>query len=425
MTPPTDELTRMLQGAADDVLERGSVDAPDTPRLWSRGRRGTWAARAGAAALVAAAVALVTTVALVMRPAQAALPAEGAPVSYPEFVSELFVGAYRDGTVPVFGVVDVPAWGEGPPDRYVIDRAGLLAQVRGTNLLSTGGALAPDGRHLFTGEGVGDLADGTVVRPISTDATVLARTDTRVAWSPDSRHVLVDTTGGPAVLDTRTDVVLRPGPGDATVRAAGWRDTSTVLGLREVSVDGRTVLEVVTRPLAGGGWTVVSVVGGGDPGGGIAAVHASPDGTRILLLRTPSGGSGARAATLVDVRSGERIALGGSAANTPVDWDSCPPVWRGDQPLLALGGLREPGSRTAVLAFSGRLDVQCVSLAGDELTGTADPLSAGVERERVWRVALPAAGGLALVAVVWMLVALRRSRREGERFLPMIWVQRY
>jgi hypothetical protein len=70
--------------------------------------------------------------------------------------------------------------------------------------------------------------------------------------------------------------------------------------------------------------------------------------------------------------------------------------------------------------FSGRLGVGCLSLAGNELTGAADPRSAGLLREQVWRVALPLGGALAAIVLVWSGVALRRSHRRGERFLPWI-----
>ena len=49
MTPSTEELTRLLTGAADDIVERDRVPGPDAPVLWRRGRRTTWRARRGAA----------------------------------------------------------------------------------------------------------------------------------------------------------------------------------------------------------------------------------------------------------------------------------------------------------------------------------------------------------------------------------------
>jgi uncharacterized membrane protein YgdD (TMEM256/DUF423 family) len=39
---------------------------------------------------------------------------------------------------------------------------------------------------------------------------------------------------------------------------------------------------------------------------------------------------------------------------------------------------------------------------------------------QLWVAALPYGGVLALVGLVWMVVALRRSRRHGERFLPAV-----
>ena len=43
MSPSTHELTRILTGAADDIVERGTVRGPDAPMMWRRGRWATWA----------------------------------------------------------------------------------------------------------------------------------------------------------------------------------------------------------------------------------------------------------------------------------------------------------------------------------------------------------------------------------------------
>lgn len=91
-----------------------------------------------------------------------------------------------------------------------------------------------------------------------------------------------------------------------------------------------------------------------------------------------------------------------------------------NEPLTASGGLNRPTDGAAVVELSDRLDFGCVSLAGNQLTGVADPRPAGVVREQVWSVVLPVAGALVVVALVWSAVALRRSRRRGERFLPWI-----
>ena len=44
----------------------------------------------------------------------------------------------------------------------------------------------------------------------------------------------------------------------------------------------------------------------------------------------------------------------------------------------------------------------------------------GVWRDRIWRLVLPLGGILVLAGGVWMVVALRRSRKHGEDFLPMV-----
>lgn len=425
MTPPTDELSRMLRGTADEIVDRAHLPGPDTPELWRRGRRVTWVARAGGAGLVAIAVVLAAAVVLVMRPAPATVPAEGASLTYPEFVSELFPGTYRGGPVPVFGFVTAPQ--ETTSRVYAIDRGGLLSAVRGTSPLSGGGVLAPDGLHLLVEDGIVDLAVGSLIRPMATDEVARGRTSSEGVWAPDSQHVLVDTANGPAVLDLFANVVVAPAAEDRTVLPAGWRDAATLLGVRVSSAEGEPSLEIVTRGIKENGWTPVSRVEVGEVEGQVfpGAAHASPDGSRILLNYPTSTASDAGWAALVDTDTGQRVAFTGADADDVPAWDGCPPVWQGNQPLTTSGGLRRPGDQATVLEFSGRMDLGCVTLAGNELTGTAEPNPPGVLREQVWRVVLPVGGALALIGAVWMALALRRSRRHGERFLPMIYVQRF
>ena len=98
-------------------------------------------------------------------------------------------------------------------------------------------------------------------------------------------------------------------------------------------------------------------------------------------------------------------------------------MWQAGQPLLADGGLRRPATGESVLRFSGSAEHGCVSLAGNELTGAPAPGAAGAWQERAWALwlaALPVGGVLLLVGTIWMVVALRRSRKHGEDFLPMI-----
>jgi hypothetical protein len=420
MTPSTDELARVLRSSAADLVDRANLPGPDATALWGRGRRARTLARAAIAGLAAVTVLLVAALALVMRPVTPTEPADGVPSTYPAFVSDLFPGSFEPGPVAVFGLV--AATGEGPVNAFVVNRSGLLDAVSGSSPAGEGGVLAPDGHHLLTPEGIADLRDGSVVRPMRGEPNPGGQIGSDARWSPDSVHVLVDTAAGPTVIDSFANPVWVPSGDDGEVLPAGWLDASTAMGVRERAVDGIRTLELVTRGLGETGWTAVrpidvgAVEGQAVPG----TVHASPDGSRLLLRYPVASSSDAGWGVLVDTRTGQRVAFAGGDRSTVVGWDACTPVWQRNEPLTASGGLHRPADGAAVVEFSGRLELGCVSLAGNELTGSADPRSAGLLREQVWRVALPLGAALGVVALVWSAVALRRSHRRGERFLPWI-----
>jgi len=432
MTAPTDELAHALRGAADDIVERAHPRAVDPTTIWKRGRRAAWAARAAAVGLAAAVLAWVATIGLVMRPGPETLPADGSGLTYPQFVTELFPGSYSAGSVPVFGTVHLP---EGASMRtYVIERNGLLSLVPGPSPLATEGTLAPDGRHVLTPEGVVDLRDATLARPNAADPLIggdnVIESDGR--WSPDSQHVSIPTDWGPAVVDLRANLTTQPlgGKDDDLIAVAGWRDDQTLVGVRETAGEGAPVLEVVSRTLSEERWTAETRIEIPQQirAGGPSFVHASPDGSQLLLRFPDQTDSGSENAVHIDARSGKPVPLAGDDGPATARWDGCAPAWQDNLPLRSSGGLHRPGAATTVVEFSGRLDLGCVALAGTELTGTPDPHSAGVTRERVWRAALPVAAGLTLITAVWVVVALRRSRRlerPGKRWLPMIYVQRF
>jgi len=426
MSPSTDELTRLLPGAAHDIVERGTVREPDAPMLWRRGRRVTWAGRAAAALIVAVVTVIVATGGLLLSGLPVATPAQGGAPTYPEVVSDLFVQDRKAVSGEIFGLVAATPSDSQPDDTLVIERQGSLATLRtpassrGEHLrLSSGAALslAPDGRRAWTSEGILDLDDGFMTQPL---AGSLASIGVPGVWSPDSEHVLIDTGDGPAVLNRYADIVLSPAPGDEEVRPAGWGDASSVLAVRP-SVDGR--LDIVTRGLTDPTWqtvarvAIVAVDGVGAP----SRLFAPPDGSRLLLIW--ADGSVPERSVLVDARTGSEVPLAGQTSATTVAWDTCDPVWQAGQPLLAYSGLRRPATGESVLTFSGHRQHGCVSVAGNELTGAPATGAAGAWQERAWQLwlaALPYGGALALVGLVWMVLALRRSRRHGERFLPMV-----
>jgi hypothetical protein len=434
MTHRTDELTRLLAGAADDLVERERVPGPDTSLLWRKGRRTTWLTRGAAAGLAAALVLVAGALVAVVRAAPVSVPSDGTSLTYPQLVSDLFTGRDHAAPGPVFGLVALPPVDHQGSTTGVIDRSGALTGLPrwptpGTtadldSLEDPGGALAPDGIHLLIREGIVDLTDGTLTRPLLVDGVSQVAIGSRAVWSPDSRHVALGTFEGPFVLDHFADVVLGPAPGDRGVMLAGWRDDATVLGLRSPSTTAGAAFDIIARGLADPGWTTVTTISAdavkvADAAGQVSpsAVFTSPDGSRLLLV--DRGGH----SVLVDTTTGQRVAFAGAAsASTDVPWDGCAPVWQDDQPLRASGGLRRPGDGAPVLTFADRVDAGCVTLAGNELTGIAGPGRATAER--VWSAFLPVFWVLLLVGVVslivWMVLALRRSRKHGEDFLPMI-----
>ena len=458
MTRSTDELTRLLVGAAGDIVERERVPGPDAPSLWRRGRRTTWLARGAAAGLAAALVLVGGALVAVVRDRPATMPSDGTSLTYPRLVSDLFTEGDAAEPGPVFGLVALPPLDHRGSHTGVIDRSGVLSglprwsgsttTIDLDSLEDPGGALAPDGVHLLIRDGIVDLTDGSLTRPLMVEGVSQVALDGRAVWSPDSRHIAVGTLQGPLVLDSFADVVTqrRRAPGDTNVLLAGWLDNATVVGVRtpsgpplgapapgtpgtpETAGAATAALDIVARGLGEADWSTLSVVSpdavkAAGTGGlaSLTAAYASPDGSRLLLV----GRDGHSA--LVDTVTGQPVAFAGAEsasgpAPTSVTWDACDPVWQDDQPLLADGGLHRPGDRRAVLAFADRVQAGCVTLAGNELTGTPAPGRAS--SEQVWRIALPVFWALALVAAlaltVWTVVALRRSRRHGEDFLPML-----
>lgn len=435
MTAPTDGLEPELRRASLQVMGHEHPVSPAPQHLWTKGRRRIWAARTAAAGLVVAAVTVVATVALVMRPERSTLPADGSSLHYPQFVTDLFPGRYQSGPEPVFGWVVSTEPGNALLTR-VIDRSGILKDVQSDSSLATNpGSLAPDGLHLLSADGVVDLEDGSLIQPNVADPYVGAdHVLGRGIWAPDSQHVLIDTGQGPAVLDLFADVSSPPSEGaaDDDIAIAGWRGPQTIIGVRNVVEGDQLRPQVVSRALTSATWTVDAPIALGPASrqDAPARVSSSPDGSHLLLQWSEGNGeAGRHSAVLVDSRSGRLLPLR-EGAQVATEWDGCTPVWRGNEPLRASGGLRNPADDTPlVMAFSDRRDgLGCVTLAGDQLTGSPDARSEGVVREQVWRVALPVACALALITAIWVVVALRRSRRierPGKRWLPMIYVQRF
>ena len=146
MTRSTDELTRMLRGAADDIVDRERVYDPEVPVLWRRGRRTTWAGRGAAAVIAVLVLFLAVTGGLSLTGIAPTVPAVGGTLTYPRVVSDMFVNQLPAGDGPVFGLVGTEPTASQPDDILVIRRRGALASLQTANpsngepaILSRGG----------------------------------------------------------------------------------------------------------------------------------------------------------------------------------------------------------------------------------------------------------------------------------------------
>lgn len=424
MSAPDDQLSRVLRGAAEGILGQPDLRGPDADSLWREGRRVTWAARVAAGGLVAAVVLMVLAMVLVVRPAPASLPADGGDPAYPTFISDLFPGGHEVSTTSVFALVDGERGAPGQMSTYVVTRGGGLDAVHPADVDLAGAVLAPDGLHALTEAGIVDLTDG-YVGPLLSDSPLRERSyPGRAVWSPDSAHVAVDTVKGPVVVDLFSDAVVVPTPDDAAIRVVGWSGPSTVLGVLDGGPGSAGGLKLLSRQLGAARWVPTGTVIA--PPSGVAnarptGVWISPDGSRVLLDYDGTIGAGGRSWVVVDTATGMPLPLAGTAAPAVLAWDQCAPVWRDDRPLLAHGGVTDPVDGSAVIAFAGRIPMGCVQVAGADLTGRPDPSTAAHLRERAYGVVLPVGGVLAVVGGIWLVIALRRSRRNGERFLPMLY----
>lgn len=408
----TSSLHQAMTDLAAEVPEWTTPPPPEP--LWTRGRRARRLARITSVALVAAVVVLLASGLTVLRSAPTrTVPAGEGRLTYPTVVREWFPLTLPSDEPPVFGLVVAP--NANSTGLYAVMRTGILATVPGPSMLQGARSIAPDGVHVMATEGIVDLGEGLLTRTVNEATPSEERTGTGGLWSRDSQHVLVATAEGPVVFDLFANRVLEPALGDADVLPAGWSGPSTVLGVRVRSEGDVPGADILSRALGDSRWQTVARVDVSDVDTPLNA-YASPEGSRLLLIGAD------RRALLVDTQSGTRLPLGSSAA--PAGWDICEPVWRGQEPLLAGGGLRR-ASGESVMSFSGPMDLECIRLAGDVLTGDPQVDTAAAARERTVLVLLSLAGVLGLIGAGWIIVGLRESRRRGERFLPMIYVQRF
>jgi hypothetical protein len=222
--------------------------------------------------------------------------------------------------------------------------------------------------------------------------------------------------------------------GDALL-LAGWPDDDTVVGIWRRGVD---TFAVLTWRLGDARWadgaTLTWPGWEDDPQ---AAASVSPDGSRLLLLRSVDhGDSGADPGTEAQVFDASTGALVGfPVGDVPaseagwtqgsfLSWEGfgCRPAWRGDVPVITDGGVRlanGPAGDELVSISSGFGRGICPSFAGDELQGVPVSNLGAVWRERLRTWGLPLAVLVLIGLAVWGF-GRRQNWREHPKPLPAI-----
>ena len=452
MTDSTTRLREALSQIAadhpDDVPDPATLDA-----IWRTGSRRRWRARAGVVATLGVVALLVLGAFVPWGVPTASVPATppGLPLaSYPEHVAmpwrphvtstpgltSLVVPGTQQDRVGVYAVGP-----QGTVSFAALD--GVAAGSPPSVIPGQALAVSPDGRWLATASALLDVVSGNRVAITTTDRSGEAAQGTGAvpSWSPDSSRVLYPTVPSLAgaeavVVDLAGGVQAVPpaGVGDALL-LSGWTDEETVVGLWRRSADEFTVL---TWSLGDDRWSNGATVSW--PGweeGPQAAASVSPDGSKLLLLRSvdsiESGTNPGTQAQVFDTSTGALVGFpvgdvpaseAGWAEGSFLSWEGygCRPAWRGDVPVITDGGVRladgPAGEELVSISSAFGTDV-CPAFAGNELRGEPVPNLGAVWLERLHTWGLPL-GVLVLAGFLVWVFGRRQNWREHHKPLPAI-----
>ena len=443
MTPSTEELTRLLTGAADDIVEGHHGLGPDAPALWGRGRRATWAARGAAVGVVAAVVA---AIGLAVWPTGAPRTSDPAVMvdvdgttrltAYPDVIAK----APNVLTTTTPGVTAAVVPGEGPDQVYAVSPAGVVSRVplpREESQFGAGPALSPDGRWVAHGPALSNLVTGATVPPAPARAQ-LERTwgspEGPAWWSPDSRRIFVGTVNegqprfGGVVIGTDGSTTEVPVIVDGIAPIfAGWLDDTTLLALLDLG-PGSTRLELRTWTFGDTAWTDRGTVISWSPKDTLTTrASLSPDGSRLLLVSSDdtqeTQSIAGTNAMMFDPRTGAQLGMpAGDGSLTPSQWGKgtavtwkgwgCRSAWRGGLPVITDGSIRgfvdtdptglvDGKTTTELVAVSPGYGEACVAFAGNELRGTPVTNHLAVWQERLWTWGWPLLGVDLVVLALW------------------------
>ncbi len=443
MTHPTDELTRLLTGAADDIVERDRVPGPDTPGLWRRGRRTTWAARGAAAGLVAVVVAVMGVAVWPTGAPRASDPAVAVNddgtmrlTAYPDVIAK--PPNIRTTTTPGVTAALVP--GDELEPVYAVSPTGVVSRVplpRDDWGFGTGPALSPDGRWVARGPAITNLLTGATV-PSAPERAQLERAwgppEEPAWWSPDSARIFAGTFNqgqpkfGGVVIGTDGSTTEVPPVEDGIVPVfAGWSDEDTLLALLDLG-PGSTRLELRTWTVGDAAWTDDGTVISWSPSDTLATrASLSPDGSRLLVVSSDdtqdTESVGGTNAMMFDPRTGAQLGMPADDGSlTPSSWAEgsgvtwqgwgCRTAWSGGLPVMTDGtvrgfvdtdpnGLIDGKVTTERVAVSSGYGQPCVAFAGNELRGTPLTNRVALWQERLWTWGWPVLGLALVVLALW------------------------
>ncbi len=467
MTTHDDLHARLAVLADSRVPDDTTTTPPPADVLWRAGDRRRWRSRAGVAVAVAAVALLVVAAFVPFGGVPEAVPANsaGQPLpSYPQHVAMPW-SVPRSTTpgpsaIAVAGTSadDAGVWLIGPtgavsflPLHALTVPAGGLGSAEEDRL-----ALSPDGLWLATGSGLHDLVTGRAVgaAPERGWSVPDALWNSAPWWSPDSRRVLYP--AGPGVTSSEglvvdvsgtTAVVPAAGVGDALI-LAGWRDSSTVVGLWRKGVEEFLVMTwtigderwtngpSISWPGWEAGWPEVRPQAPGTVSEPMTAAAVSPDGSRIVLLGSAQDGSSGTTVTraqVFDSRTGGLVgfpvgdvpaAQAGWSPGSSIGWAGwgCRMAWRHGVPVITDDGAvrlaGDPGADDLV-SLPATL-AGCPAFAGDALQGTPVENAGALWAARLRTWAIPLALLLVTGFLVWRF-GRRTNWREPLPRLPFIY----
>ena len=284
----------------------------------------------------------------------------------------------------------------------------------------------PTVRHLLIPGGILDLTDGSVAHAADGERVPQMASRQPRRLEPGLATCRGRDPPGPG----RARPLRRRGAGaaatDSDVLVAGWRDDTHGARVRTLPLIEGAAFDIVTRGLTDKGWTTVGTVRCGCRQSRRPRGCFGDAARRSLPLRVAHGcwSSTVAAAACWWIRGRVSASPFSGAARRRRTSPGTAATRCGSptSPCWPSGGLHRPGNGTTVFAL--RTASRPAAWLSPAMSSPAPPRRGrpGESRCGAWH--FRPGWALVLIAAawftVWSVIALRRSRRHGEDFLPMV-----